>query len=450
MNCLMVRFFARAGCGLPFLAAVVFVLVVGQLAEAQRVPPNRGMPDEMFGGPPPFGAPQNLEPEKADPDELPPKPSREYKEIRLSKADETGYMRQRSEIRRILMAGKLGGNQRVFDDFINKYFLGHWTLWENRTSLPSYRKELRGYFQQTKGGEVYDHLNTLVMEFANTVVRDNYNPAVQINALLAVGELNRAEPGSGETAAPVPQALAMLLEVVNDQQLPDALRAAAMVGVQRHAASGVGDANARRTLTNAMLKLATAEPPTGPTAMGRQWIVGQALDTLGLLGSPGEENAVFKAMIDVVADSGFTDRTRTIAADALGRLNYAGVAGVDPAVEAAKITRFLLDAVARQTRISTETTQPVSPRRIKQLINACLTALSGSGSAGQGIISLTNQAEKKALLDELHKTIKTLGDQLDKRGSQDMDIASHLEELRKGLEAWLQKQSGEAPKEGGA
>ena len=203
MNCLMVRFFARAGCGLPYLAAVVFVLVAGQLADAQRVPPNRGMPDEMFGGPPPFGAPQNLEPEKADPDELPPKPSREYKEIRLSKADETGYMRQRSEIRRILMAGKLGGNQRVFDDFINKYFIGHWTLWENRTSLPSIARNSAATSAKPRAARS-TIISTLWSEFATP-----WCGTIKIRRCKSTpARRRRAEPsgaGSSETAAPLPK-----------------------------------------------------------------------------------------------------------------------------------------------------------------------------------------------------------------------------------------------------
>lgn len=403
----------------------------------------------MFDGMQPPGGVPNLEPEKADPDELPPKPKRQYKELRLTKRQENALQKKQRDIGRILRAQALGGKQQDFDDYFNKYFFGRWTRWENRTSLPSYRKKLRTYFRQTKGGEVYDHLNALVLEFAKTVARGDYNPAVQINATLAVGELNRSEQSGSDAQMPLPQALTTLLDIVNDPKLSDALHAAAMVGIQRHATSGISDANIRRSLTDAMLKLATAEPPTGPSVMGQQWIVAQALDTLGLLGSPGDGNAIFKAMINIVSDSRFSDRTRTIAAAALGRLNYAGVTGVDPAAEAAKIARFLLDAVAEQTRISTEASQPVSPRRIKQLLNSSLAALAGLGERKKGIMSLTNQAEKKALLDELHKTIKTPSDLLDGR-SQGQDLGPPIEELRKGLEAWLLKQSGggEPKKEG--
>lgn len=408
------------------------------------------MPGDLGEGMPPLGMPENLGPEEAEPNWRPPIAPRQYKEIKLTKEQEKVFKRQATAIGRILRARAFEGNQQAFDDYINKYYLGRWTIWENRALLPNYRNVLRTSFRQTKGGAVYDHLNSLVLVFAKTVVRGDYNPAVQINALLAVGELNRAESSGNAQASPWPQALAMLLEVVNDAKLSDAMHAAAMVGIQRHAALGISDNNVRRALAGAMLKIVAAEPPTGPSAMGKQWIVGQALDTLGFLGSPGEGNAVFKAMIKIVADPRFSDRTRAIAADDLGRLNYAGATGVDAAAEAAKVARFLLDAVNEQTRVNTEASQPVSHRRIKQLLNASLSALAGSGNGSKGIMSLASQAEKKVLLDELHQTVKAQSDQLNARNSQDKDIVPIIEELTRGLDAWLKKQSGggEPKKEG--
>lgn len=387
-------------------------------------------------------------PEPADPDELPPQPDKKYDELPLTKAEENKFKKQRLDIRRILLAKRFAGNQPMFDEYITCYFLGRWTLWKNITSLPGFRQELENYFRQTKSGAVYDHLNALVLDFMNKLVRGNYNPAARINAMLAIGELNRVEQSGSDPAVPLPEALKSLLDAVNEANLPDVIHAAAMVGVLRHAESGIRDEGARRALADAMLRLATADPPTGPSAAGREWIMAQAVDTLGLLGSTGDGDGVFKAMTGIVSDTRFSDRTRSVAAGALGQLNYAGAAGIDPVAEAAKLARFTADCCAEEIRLSKESAQSVSRRRIKQCLEAALTALAGVDERHKGIMSLASQPDQQALLAEMHGSIKELSDMFDDRRREGDDMGPPIKELRKKLEAWLRKQGGKGAKEG--
>ena len=135
----------------------------------------------------------------------------------------------------------------------------------------------------------------------------------------------------------MPEALKVLLAAVENGKLPDAVRAAAMVGILRHAEAGIRDEDARRSLTAAMLRLTAEDPPTGPAAPGREWILAQAVETLGLLGSVGEDDAVYKAMLKTVDDGKLRLCTRSIAAESLGQLNYAGAAGIDPSEAAATL-----------------------------------------------------------------------------------------------------------------
>ena len=387
-------------------------------------------------------------PEPANPDELPPQPDKKYDELPLTKAEENKFKKQRLAIRRILLAKKFNGNQPMFDAYITRYFLGRWTQWKNTPLLPGFRQKLGSYFRQTKSGAVYDHLNALVLDFMNKLVRGNYNPAARINAMLAIGELNRVEQSGSAAAVPLPEALKALLDAVNDANLPDAIHAAAMVGVLRHAEAGIRDEGARRTLADAMLRLATADPPTGPSAVGREWIMAQAVDALGLLGSTGDGDSAFKAMTGIVSDTRLSDRTRSVAAGALGQLNYAGVAGIDPVAEAAKLARFTADCCAEETRLNRESAQSASRRRIKQCLEAALTALTGVDERHKGIMSLADQPDQQALLAEMHESIKELSDMFDDRRREGDDMGPPIEELRKKLEAWLQKQGGKGAKEG--
>ncbi|MCD4728183.1 MAG: hypothetical protein K8R46_11005, partial [Pirellulales bacterium] len=187
----------------------------------------------------------------------------------------------------------------------------------------------------------------------------------------------------------------------------------------------------------------TADPPTGPSAAGREWIMAQAVDTLGLLGSTGDGDGVFKAMTGIVSDTRLSDRTRSVAAGALGQLNYAGAAGIDPVAEAAKLARFTADCCAKEIRSSKESSQSVSRRRIKQCLKASLTALTGADERHKGIMSLASQPDQQALLAEMHESIKKLSDMFDDRRREGDDMGPPIEELRKKLEAWLRKQGGQ-------
>ena len=436
--------FAR--CRLPLLIALISGIMACQAAVAQRPPAGRRVPPGPLDGmlapgqrPPAVREPEPL---PADPNEKAPQPDKKYDELTLTKAEEAKYMRQGSEIRRILVEKKFDGNQQMFDENINRYFLGRWTLWKNVTLLPSFRNQLTNYFRQTKSGPVYDRLNTLALDFMNKVVRGNYNPAARINAMLAIGELNSVEPSGNEPAVPLPAALTSLIAAVNDAKLPDAIHAVAMVGVLRHLEAGVRDEAARRSVSEAMLRLVTADPPAGTSAAGQEWIMAQAADALGLLGATGDGNKVFNALVGIVADARYSNRTRCVAARALGRLNYTGATGIDPLAAGAKLARFAADCCTEEARTSKEAAQPIPFNRIKQHLDAVLTALGGVDNSHKGIISLARQPAQQTPLAELQKSIKTLSDM----PGEGRDLGPPVEDLDKKLEAWLQAQGGEKGK----
>ena len=84
-----------------------------------------------------------------------------------------------------------------------------------------------------------------------------------------------------------------------------------------------------------MLKLVAAVDPPGKSAAGpvtasREWICRRAIDTLADLGSVGQNNAVFNAMLKTVADAKLSIFTRSTAAESLGRLNYTGTTASTP------------------------------------------------------------------------------------------------------------------------
>jgi hypothetical protein len=344
-----------------------------------------------------------------------------------------GERRNYNTINPMLMAGKFSdpGQQKAFDDYYQKYFLARWTEVKNITSLPAFRKELRNSHlgKKSAGTQVHDYLNALVLDFMKKLASDGYHPAVAVNAMLMIGELNSVE----SPPTPWPQALEVMLAAVSDEKLPDAVRAAAMVGIQRHATAKIAEQDARRAVTSAMLGLASNDLPAGSDRSGREWILGQAVETLGSLGAVGENNAVFKLLLKTVADSKLSRSTRAIAAEALGRLNYNGAAGISPLETGKVLGRFVSDGCADELRKAKSSEKGISRRRMQQCLTAATAAL-------KAVSALARDPAQQTPLADLQKNLETTSGKIAEWREGD-DRQEPVEQLQGDLEAWLKKQA---------
>jgi hypothetical protein len=341
--------------------------------------------------------------------------------------------RNTAKVNQMLSEGKFdAGGQQMFDDFYQQYLLPQWT--HDPNNLPKFRHDLANQLRKKNAGApttVHDHLNALLMDFMQKLAAGNYHPATRANAMLMIGELNRVE----QPPAPLPEALASMIAAVQSRQLLDGVRAAAMVGIKRHVSVGLADDDARKAVTAAMLHVAAEPLPRGTARDGREWILRQALDVLGRLGSVGDGNAVFTALLKTLGDGKLPMRARTAAADALGRLNYAGTSGINPADVAAVVCQFAIDVCADELRQVKSSGDPVSPQRMMERLSAALAVLAGGEDDSRKGISALGDANQQAAIGELRKTIEGMTDRL---GGKAID-SDAVEELRTKLEAWLKK-----------
>jgi len=355
----------------------------------------------------------------------------------------TNLKKQSNDINSMLMEGRFANpaQQTLFDQFYQDFSLPRWTTPEGMTNIPQFRHDLGNQLRKHRAGAppaVHDHLNTLLLEFMQKLVAGHFHPAVQVNAMLLIGDLNRVE----QPPTPMPEALEVLIAAVQNNKFSDAVRTIAMVGIARHVAvpGGIADEEARKTLTAAMLHVAADDLPAGSARGGREWILGQALDILGRLGAVGENNAVFTLLTKTLADDKLSLYTRTRAAEALGRLNYAGASGINPVATAALLGQFAIDACREELQRAKKTSDPVSNRLVKQRLGAVLLALGGGEDANRkGIMPLASEPNQQAFLDELQKSITPLTDLLDDKKHAEDDLATPVGELQTKLEAWLKK-----------
>jgi hypothetical protein len=358
-------------------------------------------------------------------------------------ASDESLKKNGSRVQQILGTGKFEGGQDVFDQFYNKYLLARWSVAKNAAELPKMRRELHNHLAKAKSGEVHDHLNTLVLEYMNKVATGNYYPVVQLNAMLMIGDLNKDETAVGGAAKPLPAALDVMVADVQNAKVSDAVRAAAMIGILRHVATGISDEDVKKPLSIALLKLvADVDPSAGAAAPGREWICAQAIEALAYLGSVGQNNAVFNALLKTVADNKLSISTRSIAVRSLGRLNYSGAAGISAADAATAIGQFLIDACNDVPRRAAPTGKPLAVRSwIRRPLSDALTALTGAddGTGKTGIKSVTRDDSQRAPLDKLQKPIETLTTFLDDPKREKDDLQPQVDELRKALEAWLKE-----------
>lgn len=434
--------------------AILIALLVGaaacqpSFAQGNRTP-RRGQP----GQPGPLDRlanPGGVQPQEADsePEEAEPEENtteREYAEMPVSE----DLKKSTGTINEILSKGRFGDSAErdLFDDYFQKYFLARWSRIKGPkgdiTNFPKERRDFHNCLVRQRGGvtEVHDHLNELALDFMKKlVVGKDYHPAVRVNAMLMIGELNRVEQTGGQDAVPLPEAFTILLKAADGASFPTGIRAAAMIGILRHAKAGIQDEDIRRSLGATMVKLVTADRPTGAAAPGHAWLVAQCAETLGVLGSMGENNAVFPALIKTVADNKLPFFARSAATVSIGRLSYSANAQINLVEAAVILGEYASDICEDELRLAKSASASVSRRRALQRLDAVRSALDGvDGGTGKGIVPLAREPGQQAFLVALQKLIKDACELLDNKSEDDRKMKPAIESLQKNLKTWLEK-----------
>lgn len=411
--------FLRRRFGLPSVLLIVFGLVGGvcaQDADGEKKPPKEGE------------AAEEAKPEQPKFAELP--------------VDE-GAKQQQREAEGCRKAGKFEpGKKQVFDTYYQTFALPRWTQPATLSKLPDFRKELRVNLAQAKSGEVHDYLNSMALEFMKKLLDAKYHPAVRVNAVLMIGDLNATEQTTSADAKPLPEALKSLREIAEDPKQEEALRVAAMVGIQRHVAAGV-EPEVKKSLTDAMLKQLAVEIPEGPAGVGLNWLHGQAIDVLGRLGSLGENNAVYAAVLDSLSNRKrrLSFSTRCMAAESLGRLNFNG-AKVDVNDVLTRLGQFIVKTCEEELRLAKDGDKSFSRRRLPQCLRAVRIAVEGedAGAKDRCLKALAGDAKKEHVANLsmiMEAKMELFIDRRDRLDGERLTVT--VEELRDAVNDWLKE-----------
>jgi len=232
------------------------------------------------------------------------------------------HRKNRSEVPKLLRSGTLTADQVKFlTEYYTQYGLARWTQLANRADVRKYRDELMSELRQAEG-QAHDQALKIVMDLLTKMAEGNHAPVARLNAVLALGELNRVEPKPPKPGEPLPETQPILLRFLQNPQTPDALQVAALVGLRRHGEFGVVAEPTKLQIAGVLAGLVQQRTPSGRSSAGQAWLRSLAIEVLELLKTPGQNGQVALVLIDVAADTNNPLGIRVAAVRALGNLDY--------------------------------------------------------------------------------------------------------------------------------
>jgi hypothetical protein len=190
--------------------------------------------------------------------------------------------------------------------------------------------------------------------FARVAADAEYHPAVRLNAVVLIGNLNRRDGQRNvEPTLPMEAALRELLNIAGAADAPAYLKIGALSGILRHASidgqleTPVMEAALRENAINLAIAVldATAPPAdTAPLTDEQYWMRRQAVQVLGAFRAPGTDGKAVVALRKVLDDPQSPLWLAADAVEAYGNIRFASPeqADVPNAVKsiAAVVNRF--------------------------------------------------------------------------------------------------------------
>lgn len=341
----------------------------------------------------------------------------------------------------ILRSGTIpAASATAFDDYFKKYALARWTDPKLRSQLHALRQRHRADLMMAKE-PAHTALVKLTLEVMQELIRPdkNYHPAVRGNAMLMIGELNSVERGVTTAATPSPEALKVMLDVVDaakGAKYSEGVKVAALVGLRRHAEAGRASMPQAATVTKAMLAILAAKAPGNRPAEGHYWMQGQACEILGLIGLPGDKSIIVRALDYTLRSETAPANTRAAAASALGRIKLVPEASVNATQLAANTAQFVADVCDAELALY-ERFEPIYRRRVKAAIQAALLALNGDPKATPPTTGIKGLAASPGATKYVGDVEKRLNDLLATLEDEELYEEEVIEDIQKAADDFV-------------
>jgi hypothetical protein len=346
------------------------------------------------------------------------------------------------------------------DEYFMKYYFPLMTQYDpkNLGELGERREDLVKWLREAKVPEAQEHLTGLTLKAERIISRGNFHPAVRYNAALIVGLLDKEYATA--PPVPLPEGTLALLELLEQNEfalkdkkvkVPASVKAAALVGLERHARFGISAEYTDRVTKASLAAIADTEPEEEVSKSVHHWMKCMAARVLVRQYAEGPTVEVQASLTGLISDDKMGLEDRCCAAELLEKINYQAAAGIDGTAamlalgqlaqdvledEAKESEEFEKEALEKGPtsnrggfgRLHSEDDGPKYPRR--RLLNRLTCITRGSKSLANGLADEAKQNLHK-LVDSLKPTISVVAD----KDSGNLDIAGAVKDLKTEINA---------------
>ncbi len=248
-----------------------------------------------------------------------------------------------------------GGNAAAIESWLNGFVIPEMTQTDDATlsRLGELRQRFfKFYLEDTSNPSLRSQVIDLTIPAMRRVAEGNFHPACRINAILLLGRLNAREGNrtAGVLPQPVSEMSPYLLQIATSADQPEFLRICALTGLVRHAslrsnaAANPLSGSEQRIIGDAMLEMIGQQPGETLSRDAVYWMKRRAVQILGYLGIPGDNNRYAKVLRDLIVNENESLLLRTEAAEAYAGLDFSS----NPAqASVAEMTEIIGNLVAQ-------------------------------------------------------------------------------------------------------
>ena len=252
----------------------------------------------------------------------------------------------------------------------------------------------------------------------------DFHPAVKLNAMLVLGDLNDVQPRGRVEAKPrVNTQRDLIAYLESPEQLSDTLLVGALSVLQRHAHDAL-DPSRKARIAKVVANLVDAQAVSGRNAAAGLWIRRQAIDLLGQLGLAGERNIYVGKLYQIIRNQQNPLAIRVAAADALRKIDLTGLPAGVVGKLAQSLTQLAVDTCETELTEASTPRRSFSADRLRMRLATVRQAVTGGGEPAEGGLMAVATEEEQKTLQELINVLQTVETQV-----QTLNAASNREQI---------------------
>ena len=237
----------------------------------------------------------------------------------------------------------------------------------------------------------------------------DFHPAVKLNAVLILGDLNDKQPKRNrpETAEPrLNTQMDLIAYLQSPDQLSDVLLVGALTGMQRHARESL-DPQTKKRVGKVLLEILKSQRMTARDPSVVIWVRRQAIDTLAQLKPKNE-----KIFLRVIENANEPVQLRIAAVEAVQKLNLTNLSPGSIDRFAKGLAQLAVDICEEERAAAITPRSSFSPDRLRMRIAALQNILLyGGDDTTKGLLAIAPAADAD-ILTQLADTLKKISVQI--------------------------------------